>query len=56
MTKFQAVGRRTFAAGLSAAALGAALVLGGQTPAAAQAKYPDRPVRLILPFGARRRR
>ena len=52
MTKFQAVGRRTFAASLSAAALGAALVLGGQTPAAAQAKYPDRPVRLILPFGA----
>ena len=40
--------RRTFAAGVLAALIAPVAA----TPAAAQAKYPDRPVRLILPFGA----
>lgn len=37
---------------LAAAALGAALSLPATLPAAAQGKYPDKPVRIILPFGA----
>jgi tripartite-type tricarboxylate transporter receptor subunit TctC len=36
----------------AAAALGAALSLSSILPASAQAKYPDRPVRIVLPFGA----
>ncbi len=40
---------RTCAGLLAIAAFGAALAVG---PAWAQAKYPDRPVRMILPFGA----
>src|SRR4051812_21475319 len=39
--------RRAVVAGLAAASLAFATA-----PASAQGKYPDRPVRLILPFGA----
>jgi len=51
MMRMREIGRRKFVAGVSAAALGASTLLGTQTHAVAQS-YPDRPVRLILPFGA----
>jgi len=51
MVKMRKFGRRSFAA-LSAAALGVALMLPAAAPAFAQGKYPDRPVRVVLPFGA----
>jgi tripartite-type tricarboxylate transporter receptor subunit TctC len=37
---------------LAAVALGAAVSLCSTLPASAQAKYPDRPVKIVLPFGA----
>jgi tripartite-type tricarboxylate transporter receptor subunit TctC len=37
---------------LLAAGLGAALSFSSILPASAQAKYPDRPVKIVLPFGA----
>ena len=37
---------------LAVACLGAALSVSSALPASAQAKYPDRPVRIVLPFGA----
>ncbi len=44
--------RRAVVGGLVAASLGAASLGLAMAPACAQGKYPDRPVRLILPFGA----
>ncbi len=44
--------RRAVLHSLAAAALGAVLSLPATLPAAAQAKYPDRPVKIVLPFGA----
>jgi tripartite-type tricarboxylate transporter receptor subunit TctC len=44
--------RRHALQSLAAVALGAALSLSATLPASAQGKYPDKPVRIILPFGA----
>jgi tripartite-type tricarboxylate transporter receptor subunit TctC len=44
--------RRAVLHSLAAAALGVALSLPATLPALAQAKYPDRPVKIVLPFGA----
>jgi tripartite-type tricarboxylate transporter receptor subunit TctC len=45
------ISRRAFTAGAVAAPLAAASLFGAR-PAAAQAKYPSRPVTIVLPFGA----
>lgn len=44
--------RRHILQSLAAACLGAALSLTATLPASAQGKYPEKPVRIILPFGA----
>jgi tripartite-type tricarboxylate transporter receptor subunit TctC len=44
--------RRHLLQSFAAAALGAAVSMSLTLPAAAQGKYPDKPVRIILPFGA----
>jgi len=46
------ISRRSFSASLAAAPLVAAGLIGATRPAAAQAKYPNRPVTIVLPFGA----
>jgi tripartite-type tricarboxylate transporter receptor subunit TctC len=49
MTHSAPVSRRAMIAG---AALGAALALGLPQGAAAQGKYPDQPIKVVVPFGA----
>jgi tripartite-type tricarboxylate transporter receptor subunit TctC len=44
--------RRHLLQSFAAAVLGAAVSVSATLPAAAQGKYPDKPVRIILPFGA----
>jgi len=44
--------RRHALQSLAAACLGAALSLTAALPASAQGKYPDKPVKIVLPFGA----
>ena len=50
MTQSAPVSRRALLAG--AAALGGALALGRPSGAFAQAKYPDQPIKVVVPFGA----